>query len=104
MRKAALARFAGEWPTSGERRITAVPRDHFQVKRTHVARLMHEMALQGQCPGRRPRTTPSAPADPRAPNLVPGLTMVRPAHVWGSAITDVGVHHGCVSCAVLREV
>jgi putative transposase len=80
--KHAIDRFAGEWPTYGYRRITALlQREHAQVNRKHVARLMREIGLQGQRPTRRPRTTPSAHGYPRYPNLVQDRTIVRPNHV-----------------------
>jgi transposase InsO family protein len=47
-----------------------------------VARLMRELGLQGQRPRRRPRTMHSDHAYPRYPNLVRGLTVVRPEQVW----------------------
>lgn len=70
----------------------------------HVARLMRAMGLQGQRPVRRPRTTHSDHAYPRYPNLVQGLPIVRPHHVWGSDITSVRWHEGCVYLAVLMDV
>jgi len=79
-------------------------REHFQVNRTHVARLMREMGLQGQCPARRPRTTHSDHAYPRYPNLVQGLKIVRPDHVWVTDITYVRLHHEFVYLAVLMDV
>jgi putative transposase len=64
--KAAVERLAGEWPTYGYRRITALlRRADFLVNHTHVARLMRTMGLQGQRPGRPPRTTCSQHGDPR---------------------------------------
>jgi putative transposase len=99
--RAAVERLAGAGPTYGDRRITALlRREGFQVNPKPTARLMHEMGLQGQRPARRPRTTPSAHADPRDPNLVPGVTMRRPDHVWVGDITDVRLHQACVSLAV----
>jgi len=88
--QAAVARLAEAWPTSGSRRITALlRRENCRVNRQHVARLMRDMGLQGQRPRRRPRTTHSDHAYPRDPNLVQGLTVVRPAQGWGGDITSV---------------
>src|SRR5262249_28789431 len=74
------------------------------VNRKHVARLMREMGLQGQPPARRPRTTDSDHAYPRYPNLVHGLTILRPDHVWVRDITDVRLHDEFVYLAVLMDV
>lgn len=103
--KAAIERLAGEWPTYGYRRITALlHREHVQVNRKHVARLMREMRLQGQRPTRRPRTTYSDHTYPRYPNLVQGLTIVRPDHVWVGDITYVRLREEFVYLAVLMDV
>jgi putative transposase len=88
--QAAIGRLAEAWPTDGYRRITALlRREDFQVNHTHVARLMREMGVQGQRPRRRLRTTHRDHAYPRYPNLVQGLTVVRPDHVWVGDITYV---------------
>jgi putative transposase len=103
--KAAVERLAGAWPTYGYRRITALlQREHFQVNHTHVARLMCEMGLQGQRPARRPRTTHSDHAYARYPNLVQGMTVRRPDHVWVGDITYVRLRHEFVYLAVLMDV
>jgi putative transposase len=60
--------------------------------------------LQGQCPARRPRTTHSNHPYPRYPNLVQGLQIVRPDHVWVSDITYVRLHDEFVYLAVLMDV
>jgi putative transposase len=70
----------------------------------HVARLMREMGLQGQRPARHPRTTQSNHAYPRYPNLVQGLTIVRPNQVWVGDMTDVRLHREFVYLAVLMDV
>jgi putative transposase len=103
--KAAIERLAGEWPTYGYRRITALlHREHLQVNRKHVARLMRAMGLQGQRPTRRPRTTHSEHAYPRYPNLVQDLTIIRPDHVWVGDITYVRLREEFVFLAVLMDV
>lgn len=103
--KAAIERLAGEWPTYGYRRITALlRREDFQVNHKHVARLLREMGLQGQRPARRPRTTQSAHAYPRYPNLVQDLAIIRPDHVWVADITYVRVRDEFVYLAVLMDV
>jgi putative transposase len=103
--KAAIERLAGAWPTYGYRRITALlRREGFQFNHKHVARLMREMGLQGHRPARRPRTTQSAHAYQRYPNLVQGLTIVRPDQVWVGDITYVQLRQEFVYLAVLMDV
>jgi putative transposase len=103
--KAALERLAGAWPTYGDRRSTALlRREGFPVNPQPTARLIREMGLQGHRPARRPRTTPSARAYPRYPNLVQGLTMVRPDQVGVGDITSGRWHQECVYLAVLMDV
>ena len=100
-----MARLAGEWPTSGSRRITAlVRREGLPVNHTRGARLMRPMGVQGQRPARRPRTTPSTHGYPRDRNLGHGLTIERPDQVGVGDITSVRVREECVYLAVLREV
>ena len=102
---AAIERLAGEWPTDGYRRMTALlHRDQVQVNRKHVARLMREMDLQGHRPTRRPRTTDSDHGDRRYPNLVQGVTMIRPDHLWVGDITSVRWREEFVYVAVLMDV
>jgi putative transposase len=86
--QAASERLAEEWPTYGYRRITALlRREAFPVNHKRVARLMREMGWQGHPPARRPRTTQSAHADPRDPNLGQDLAVIHPDHVWVADIT-----------------
>jgi putative transposase len=88
--KAAIERRAAAWPPYGDRRITALRhREQGPGNRKHVARLMRARGVQRQRPARRPRTTDSAPPYPRDPNLVQGLTIVRPDQVWVGEITYV---------------
>jgi putative transposase len=102
--KAAIERLAGAWPTYGYRRITALlQREHIPANRKHVARLMREMGLQGRRPTRH-RTTHSAHAYLRYPNLVRGLTIVRPDQVWVGDITYVRLRAEFVYLAVLMDV
>jgi putative transposase len=102
---ATIARLAGEWPTYGYRRITALlRREDFPVNHKRVARLMREMGLQGQRPARRPRTTHSDHGYPRYRNLVHGLTIERPDQVWVGDITYVRLREEFISLAVLMDV
>jgi putative transposase len=103
--KAAIERLAGEWPTYGYRRITALlRREHLPVNHKRVARLMRDLGLQGQYPPRRPRTTNSDHGYPRYRNLVHGVTVVRPDQVWVGDITYVRLRDECVYLAVLMDV
>lgn len=103
--KAAVERLAGEWPTYGYRRITALlRREQGPVNHKRVARLMRGLGLQGQSPRRRPRTTNSNHAYPRYRNLIQGLTIMRPDHVWVGDITYVRLRDECVYLAVLMDV
>jgi putative transposase len=103
--KAAIERLVGALPSYGYRRITALSyREQVQVNRKHVARLMREMGLQGQRPTRRPRTTYSNHGYPRYPNLVQGLTIVRPEHVWVGDITYARLREEFVYLAVWMDV
>jgi hypothetical protein len=51
---------------------------------------MAELGLRGKAPARRVRTTDSAHAFPRYPNLVAGLEVSRPDQVWVADITCSG--------------
>jgi transposase InsO family protein len=103
--QAAIERLAGEWPTYGYRRITALlHREQVPVNRKHVARLMREMGLQRPGPVHCPRTTDSAHPYPRYPNLVQGLTIMRPDHVWVGDITYIRLQKEFVYLAVLMDV
>jgi putative transposase len=103
--KAAIERLAGEWPTYGYRRLTALlRREGVQVNHKHVLRLMRAMGLQGQRPARHPRTTCSHHGYPRHQNLVQGLPIVRPDQVWVADITYVRLPEAFVYLAVLMDV
>jgi putative transposase len=61
-------------------------------------------ALQGHPPARRPRTTYSGHAYSRYPNLVQGVTIERPDHVWVGDITYIRLRAEFVYLAVLMDV
>jgi putative transposase len=65
---------------------------------------MHELGLVAQPPVRKQRTTNSAHAYPRWPNLVRELEVVRPDHVWVGDITYVKLQQAFVYLAVLMDV
>ena len=103
--RTALQRLAGEWPTYGYRRLTALLRREGQaVNGKRVRRLMTELGIHGLPPVRRKRTTDSNHAFPRFPNLVEGLEVVRPDQVWVGDITYVRLRRDFVYLAVLMDV
>src|SRR6266568_3674874 len=101
----ALIELAGQWPTYGYRRLTAMlKRQGHPVNTKHVRRLMHGLGIVGKAPVRRPRTTDSDHAFPRFPNLVEGLRVERPDQVWVADITYVRLKEDFVYLAVLMDV
>jgi transposase InsO family protein len=103
--RAALVRLAGEWPTYGYRRLTAMlRREGHTVNGKRVRRLMAALGIRGRRPIRRTRTTDSRHAFPRFPNLVETLTVLRPDHVWVGDITYVRLRRDFVYLAVLMDV
>jgi putative transposase len=101
----ALECLAGQWPTYGYRRLTALlRRDGHAVNGKRVRRLMAEMGIHGLLPVRRKRTTNSAHDFPRFPNLVAGLEVVRPDQVWVADITYIRLRWDFVYLAVLMDV
>src|ERR1700730_11744875 len=86
----ALVRLAGEWPTYGYCRLTAMlKREGFAANSKRVRRLMEEEGIHGLLPVRRKRTTDSNHPFPRYANLVEGLEVVRPDQVWVADITYI---------------
>jgi putative transposase len=103
--RAALMELAGQWPTYGYRRLTAMlKRQGRPINTKYVRRLMHELGIVGRAPVRRPRTTDSNHAFPRFPNLVEGLEVERPDQVWVADITYVRLKEDFVYLAVLMDV
>jgi putative transposase len=101
----ALQRLAGQWPTYGYRRLTALlRRDGQEVNGKRVRRLMTEMGIHGLLPVRRKRTTDSSHDFPRFPNLVEGLEVVRPDQVWVADITYIRLRRDFVYLAVIMDV
>ena len=103
--RAAVLRLAGQWPTYGYRRITALlRRERWSVNGKRVRRVMRELGLAAEPPPRRVRTTDSNHPFPRHPNLVADLTVTHPNHVWVADITYVRVRTEFVYLAVLLDV
>ncbi len=103
--KTALVDLAGEWPTYGYRRLTAMLRRlGWPVNGKRVRRWMDELGLTGAPPARTRRTTDSRHAFPRYENLVKNLEILGPDHVWVADITYVRLHREFVYLAVLMDV
>ena len=105
MLKTALLDLAGEWPTYGYRRLTAMMRRlDWPVNGKRVRRWMEELGIHGAAPVRKKRTTNSNHAFPRYPNLVKDLEITRPDHVWVADITYIRLRREFVYLAILMDV
>jgi putative transposase len=105
MLKTALLDLAGEWPTYGYRRLTAMMRRlDWPVNSKRVRRWMEELNLTGAPPTRGKRTTNSDHPFPRYPNLVKDLEITRPDQVWVADITYIRLRREFVYLAVLMDV
>jgi len=105
MLKTALLDLAGEWPTYGYRRLTQMmKRLGWAVNAKRVRRFMDELNLAGAPPVRKTRTTNSAHAFPRYPNLVKGLKIRRPEQVWVADITYIRLRDEFIYLAVVMDV
>jgi putative transposase len=105
MLKTALLDLAGEWPTYGYRRLTAMMRRlDWPVNAKRVRRWMEELNLTGTPPTRGKRTTNSDHPFPRYPNLVKDLEITRPDQVWVADITYIRLRREFVYLAVLMDV
>jgi transposase InsO family protein len=103
--KTALLDLAGEWPTYGYRRLTAMMRRlGWPVNGKRVRRWMDELGIHGAPPTRTKRTTNSNHAFPRYPNLVADLEITRPDQVWVADITYIRLRREFVYLAVLMDV
>jgi putative transposase len=103
--KTALLDLAGEWPTYGYRRLTAMMRRlDWPVNGKRVRRWMAELNLTGAPPTRGKRTTNSHHPFPRYPNLVKDLEITRPDQVWVADITYIRLRREFVYLAVLMDV
>jgi putative transposase len=101
----ALLTLAGEYPTYGYRRLTALlKRAGWTVNHKRIQRLMRQMGLQRPVKKRKTRTTNSDHPFPRYPNLVKGETAARPDDIWVADITYVRLGQGFVYLAVLMDV
>jgi putative transposase len=105
MLKVVLLDLAGQWPTYGYRRLTAMMRRlDWPVNSKRVRRWMEELNLTGEAPKRTTRTTNSNHAFPRFPNLVKDLEISMPDQVWVADITYIRLNREFVYLAVLMDV
>jgi putative transposase len=101
----ALTRLAGEWPTYGYRRLTALlRRQGWAVNGKRVRRVLAAMGLRRAPPARRHRTTDSNHDFPRWPNLVEALEVVRPDQVGAADITYIRLRRDFVYLAAIMDV
>lgn len=105
MLKTALLDLAAEWPTYGYRRLTAMmKRLGWRVNAKRVRRWMDELNLAGAPPVRKTRTTDSAHAFPRYPNLAKDLKIRHPEQVWVADITYLRLRDEFIYLAVVMDV
>jgi transposase InsO family protein len=103
--RAALLDLAGQYPTYGYRRLTALlKRAGWTVNHKRIQRIMTEMGLQRPVKGRKKRTTHSQHDFPRYPNRVAELEPSHPDEVWVADITYVRLARDFVYLAVIMDV
>ena len=111
--KGTILTLAGQHPTYGYRRITAMLNRQGQaVNHKRVARrasprqrrMMQELGLMGKPPVKRIRTTNSQHEFQRYPNRVMNLEIERPDQVWVGDITYIRLHQDFVYLAVLMDI
>lgn len=103
--RAALLGLAGQYPTYGYRRLTALlKRAGWAVNHKRIQRIMTEMGLQRPVKRRKTRTTNSQHDFPRYPNRVADLQPSRPDEVWVADITYVRLARDFVYLAVIMDV
>jgi transposase InsO family protein len=103
--RAALLDLAGQYPTYGYRRLTALlKRASWIVNRKRIQRIMTEMGLQRPVKRRKTRTTNSQHDFPRYPNRVADLKPSCPDDVWVADITYVRLARDFVYLAVIMDV
>jgi transposase InsO family protein len=103
--KEAILSLAGQHPTYGYRRMTAMlNRQGYVINHKRVARLMRELGLVGKRPVKKKRTTNSNHEFQRYPNLVMNLEIDHPEQVWVGDITYIKLQQEFVYLAVLMDV
>lgn len=103
--KAAIVTLAGQYPTYGYRRITAMlQRSGHEINHKRVTRLMRELGLMGKRPVKRKRTTNSNHGFKRYPNRTANLGVERPDQVWVADLTYIRLQQEFVYLAVVMDV
>lgn len=103
--QSALLDLAGQYPTYGYRRLTALlKRAGWSVNHKRIQRMMAQMGLQRPVKRRTTRTTDSRHHFPRYPNRVGGLQISRPDQVWVADITYIHLERDFVYLAVIMDV
>ncbi len=103
--KTAIVTLAGQHPTYGYRRITAMlKRSGHEINHKRVARFMRELGLMGKRPVKRKRTTNSNHGFKRYPNRVMNLGVERPDQVWVADITYIRLQQEFVYLAVVMDI
>jgi len=104
--KEAIREVVQAWPKYGYRRITEqLCRDKNRViNDKRIRRLMNEMSLKAKTRRKKKRTTNSEHGFRRYPNLVLGLEVVKPDHVWVSDITYIRLFEEFVYLAVIMDI
>lgn len=101
----ALTELAGQWPRYGSRRLTVLLQQAgWSVNRKRVQRLMRELGLVQKNKRKTYKTTQSGHGFGRFPNLVQGLAIRQPDHVWVADITYIRLPTEWVFLAVLMDV
>lgn len=103
--KGKILTLAGQHPTYGYRRITALlKRQGYKVNHKRVARLMQDLGVVGKSRVKRKRTTNSQHDFQRYPNRVMNLAIDHPEQVWVGDITYIRLQQEFVYLAVLMDV
>jgi transposase InsO family protein len=103
--KDAIVELAGQYPTYGYRRMTAMLQRPGQgVNHKRVARLMRELGLVGKRPIKRKRTTNSNHNFGRYPNRMMQVTIDHPDQAWVADITYIKLQQEFVYLAVVMDV
>lgn len=93
------------YPGYGYRRVTKELQRRGQiVNKKRIQRLMHLHHLQRKQRRRFVRTTDSMHSLPVYANLISGMRLARPNHVWAADITYVRLLHGFVYVAVMLDL
>jgi transposase InsO family protein len=103
--KEAIVALAGQYPTYGYRRITAMlQRQGQEINHKRVARLMRELGLVGKRRVKRKRTTNSNHEFGRYPNRMMNVTIDHPEQAWVADMRYIKLQQEFVYLAVVMDV